>query len=138
MTPRSHRVAQLAHDLVARRSGFSQRKEYGALAHKLPTMILQNGMAQATGFLLAKTSSRKDSEHAALLNDFAAVLRESAGITGCLDGAALHRHVIDASALDTMQLTRRGLEASAWIKRYVQGVLKLSATGDAVDEAPVP
>lgn len=138
MIPRSHRAAQVAHRLVSDRRNFGKRKEYGALAHKLPAMILQNGMAQATGFLLAKMSGNNDNEHAALLDDFAAVLHESAGLGSNLDGASLHRLVIDASTLDTMQLTRRGLEASAWIKRYVQGVLKLGATGDAVDEAPAP
>ena len=39
-----------------------------------------------------------------------------------------------------MNLTRRSLEAGAWIKRYVQGVLRVDATGDqaAEDETPAP
>lgn len=138
MTPRSHRVAQIAHERVSAQCTFSRRKEYGALAHKLPSMILQNGLAQATGFLLAKMSAKENSEHAALLNDLAIVLHRSAGRSGNADGESLHRLAIGASAAQTMQLTRHSLEASAWIRRYVQGVLKLSATGDEADEAALP
>ena len=45
--------------------------KYGALAHRLPGMLLENGLAQATGFLLAKNNP----EHHALLDDLCVVLR---------------------------------------------------------------
>lgn len=125
MRPRSHHVAQAAYDCVERRKTFAKKKKYGALAHKLPALILQNGLAQASGFLLAKD----EEEGRALLDDLAQVLRAS-GEGACADRNALHRTVIGADAVKTMHLTRRALEASGWIKRYVQGVLKVDATGD--------
>lgn len=108
---------------------FSLAKEYGALAHKLPAMILQNGLAQATGFLLAKGS--KKHEHGAVLDDLAAVMSAA---EGCLadSGSALHAEIIAADMAATMRLTRCALEASGWLKRYVQGVLKVDATGEEV------
>lgn len=125
MMPRSHLVAQSAYNRVNARLEFSAKKKYGALAHKLPVLILQNGLAQASGFLLDKD---KD-EHRALLDDLAQVLRET-GESGCGDRNELHQSVIRANTLNTMHLTRRALEASGWIKRYVQGVLKVNATGE--------
>jgi CRISPR-associated protein Cmr5 len=119
---RGHAVAKKAYQRVEARLKFEKKKEYGSLAHKLPVLILQNGLAQATGFLLAKG---KD-EHLALLDDLAHLLGDAGGKT-------LHQTVIAADVAQTMLLTRRGLEAAGWLKRYVQGVLKVNATG-AEDE----
>ncbi len=122
---RTHAVAREAYERVHARRDCPEKKKYGVLAHKLPGMILENGLAQATGFLLAKGKT----EHLALLDDLSAVLRAARAITAP-DGPAFHRTVI-ASDLDrTMRLTRRTLEASGWIKRYVQGVLRVDATGE--------
>lgn len=126
-TPRSHRVAQQAYQRVAARQTYADKKAYGALAHKLPILILQNGLAQATGFLLAKARN----EHTDLLEDLAQVLRDT-GETGCATRDAFHQTILSADTTQTMHLTRRALEASGWIKRYVQGVLKVDATGEDV------
>lgn len=142
ITVRTHAVASAAYERVAARRDKAWKKQYGALAHKLPGMILQNGLAQATGFLLAKGNR----EHLALLEDLNAVLRAAGAVsagtadTGGPDGPALHDLIIRSGLTDTMNLTRRSLEASAWIKRYVQGVLRVDATGDqaAEDETPTP
>jgi CRISPR-associated protein Cmr5 len=123
MKLRAHDVAQNAYKLVEARLNFDKKKEYGSLAHKLPVLILQNGLAQAAGFLLAKS----EAHHQALLDDLASVL----GIAGRDE---LHRQVIAADVTQTMLLTRRSLEAAGWIKRYVQGLLKVSSTGDNTDE----
>ena len=135
ITVRTHAVAGAAYKCVdARRD---EAKQYGALAHKLPGMILQNGLAQATGFLLAKGNR----EHLALLDDLNAVLHAAGAVPAdTADGRALHDLVIRSTLTETMHLTRRSLEASAWIKRYVQGVLRVDATGDqaAEDETPAP
>lgn len=119
MKLRSHEVARKAYELVEARLTFDKKKEYGSLAHKLPVLILQNGLAQATGFLLAKG----EAHHQALLGDLARLL-------GKADGQSLHQSVIAADVTQTMLLTRRALEAAGWIKRYVQGVLKVNATGE--------
>ena len=125
MKPRSHQLALAAYERVEARIKFPDTKKYGALAHKLPTLILQNGLAQATGFLLAKGKE----EHLALLDDLAQVLRD-VGEGGCADRTAMHKTIIAADVNKTMHLTRRTLEASGWLKRYVQGILKVDATGE--------
>lgn len=118
MKTRTHAVATKAYECVAAHTNDPRRKEYGALAHALPGMILQNGLAQATGFLLAKGKG----EHKALLNDLNTVLRSS-GASAASDGDALHQLIIDSDLGRTMRLTRLSLEASGWMKRYAQGVL---------------
>lgn len=121
MKLRSHEMAQQAFACVEKRK--EKKKEYGALAHKLPVLILQNGLAQASGFLMAKG----EAHHQALLEDLAHLL-------GKPDGKSLHQTVIAADVTQTMLLTRRSLEAAGWLKRYVQGVLKVDATGEESKE----
>ena len=135
MNIRTHAVAREAYARVDehRNDENANRKKYGALAHKLPSMLLENGLAQATGFLLAKGTSehlaKGTSEHLALLDDLNAVLR-AAGATNTVNGSDLHQTVIESDLNRTMILTRSSLEASGWLKRYVQGVLGVDATGE--------
>ncbi|WP_082674222.1 type III-B CRISPR module-associated protein Cmr5 [Thiohalocapsa sp. ML1] len=127
---RSHLVAVAAFESVSARTGESFKKQYGALTHKLPVLILQNGLAQASGFLLAKG----ENEHLAVLNDLLAVLRQG-GSTNAADARSFHSEIIAADLSRTMQLTRHALDAAAWMKRYVQGELGITATGDTLAEA---
>ena len=127
MKVRAHDVAKVAYERVAARQNADNTRKYGAIAHKLPGMILQNGLAQATGFLLAKGASAP--EHLMLLDDLNTVLRAGGTLT-VTSGDALHREIIGADLAKTLKLTRAALEASGWIKRYVQGVLRVTATGD--------
>lgn len=129
---RIHQVATVAFGRVQARADEdkSWQKKYGAVAHKLPGMILQNGLAQATGFLLAKG----EPEHRAVLDDLTQVMR-AAGVTTAVDRDALHQQIIGADLQQTLRLTRQALEASSWLKRYVQGLLRITATGDLGDES---
>ena len=126
---RTHNVARAAFKCVdahARSSSSeSEKRAYGALAHKLPGMILQNGLAQVTGFLLAKGKK----EHDSLIRDLAKVLSKSGAIEE-LDAEDLHKQIIDSELHRYIFLTRRSLEASGWLKRYVQGVLRVGPTGE--------
>lgn len=131
MNVRAHRVAKAAYACVEARKNETNKKKYGAIAHKLPGMILQNGLAQATGFLLAKGAGAP--EHLMLLDDLTAVLR-AGGALDVASGDALHQEIIGADLAKTLKLTRAALEASGWIKRYVQGVLRVTATGDDANE----
>lgn len=122
---RTHTVATSAYKVILARKGQKLEKQYGALAHKLPGLILQNGLAQATGFLLAKGKG----EHIALLADLGQVLHAiDSGISG--DASTLHQEIIAADLTKTIGLTRRTLEVAGWMKRYVQGVLGVDATGE--------
>lgn len=134
MSIRANRVATAAYRQVDARRAVSpaEQKKYGAIAHKLPGMILQNGLAQATGFLLAKGKNESGDHHSWLLDDLNAVLR-AAGVLDEPDRTALHQRAIEADLGQSLRLTRAALEASGWLKRYVQGLLRVSATGDAAD-----
>lgn len=90
-------------------------KGYRTLALNFPVMILQSGLTQATGFLLAK--AKDGNEHQKYLNDLA-------GILGQNTGALLHESVIKSNLVQYQQLTRKALEASAWLKRYTQALLE--------------
>jgi CRISPR-associated protein Cmr5 len=126
---RSHRVATAAYQCVENRRDEPNKKKYGAIAHKLPGMILQNGLAQATGFLLAKGGGGDGQHFLDLLDDLNAVLH-AGGTPTVANRDALHQAIIGADLPQTLKLTRAALEASGWIKRYVQGVLRVTATGD--------
>ena len=116
---RTHKLATEAYRRVAERKGKQHENAYSSLAHSFPSMILQNGLAQATGFLIAKGKG----EHESLLADLNAVLRAAESVAS-EDGDALHQTIIAADLSETMQLTRHALDASAWIKRYSQGLLE--------------
>jgi len=129
---RTQKVASAAYRCVtARKDGLepAQRKAYGALAHKFPAMVLENGLAQATGFLLAKGRA----EHIALFDDIRQILH-SVGATQASDPKALHKKIIESDLQAIMLLTQRTLDASGWLKRYVQGILNVSASGDESSE----
>jgi len=130
---RTHRIATAAYQIVDAHQNDENRKKYGALAHKLPGLILQNGLAQASGFLIAKGNQ----EHTDLLNDLNQVLRASGAISSD-NGCALHQIVIASELRQNQLLTRRALEAASWIKRYVQGVLRINATGEDQDNSEEP
>ena len=139
MRVRTHAVAKAAYTRITRRrdgmEGAVDNKKYGALAHKLPGMILENGLAQTTGFLLAKAGESDNSEHRALLEDLRAVLC-AADATTAADGRVLHEEIIESDLDRTLILTRRSLEAGGWLKRYAQGVLGVDATGEQASGEP--
>lgn len=104
-------------------------KNYATIVHKLPTMILQNGLPQATGFLLAKASSEK--AHDTLLKHLLVVFKQiDNDFEGLEDIKKFHEIIIDSELKQIMRYTREALEISGWLRRYVQGILKISATGD--------
>jgi CRISPR-associated protein Cmr5 len=127
METRSQKYARAAYDRIMARKETPVEARYGALALSFPVMVLQSGLAQATGFLLAKGRD----EHHALLDDLAGVLQQCGTVT--LPNAhpartGLHEYII-ASDLATYQyLTRCVLEAAGWFKRYAQGILKADPT----------
>lgn len=87
------------------------RKEYKSRADSFPVMVLQSGLAQAIGFLHAK--SKNERAYATYLADLASVL-------GHADAKALHRKVLDASLPEYRHLSHEVLEVAALIKRFGQ------------------
>lgn len=134
MKPRSQIIATAAFEQINARRSAEDNKKYATLVHKLPTMILQNGLAQTTGFLLAKD----EAHHQALLNDLTAVFKQvDTTLENITDGEALHKVIIELDLYQIMCMTREALEIAGWLRRYVQGVLKIDATGESIDKPSV-
>lgn len=117
MQTRSQRYAKAAYAKVDAVKDSSMAKKYGALALNFPVMVLQSGLAQATGFVLAK----KNDEHLRYLDDLAESIGEG-------HGPAFHKTIIASDLADYQHLTRRTLDAAGWFKRYAQGLLGAEAT----------
>ncbi|MGP5437425.1 type III-B CRISPR module-associated protein Cmr5 [Psychrobacter alimentarius] len=113
MKIRTHKYAELAYPLVNDIKGSSVESKYRTLALTFPTMIMQSGLAQAIGFLMAKN---KD-EHKELLQHMAILLNE-------VDSKSLHDKIINSSVTEYQLLSREALDASAWLKRYTQALLE--------------
>ncbi|WP_127958217.1 type III-B CRISPR module-associated protein Cmr5 [Serratia microhaemolytica] len=136
MKPRNQTIASAAFARINARkeNRKEENKKYGTLVHKLPAMILQNGLAQTTGFLLAKN----EAHHQALLDDLIAVFKKvDANLANITDGEALHGEIIQSDLYQIMRLTRNALDIAGWLRRYVQGVLKIDATGESIDKDAV-
>lgn len=109
-------------------------KNYATIAHKLPTMILQNGLAQATGFLLAK--SAKEKAHAEMLKHLLAAFQKiDDDFKHVQKNEEFHQKIIDSNLTQIMGYTRESLEIAGWLRRYVQGILKRGATGEMEEES---
>lgn len=134
MKPRSQIIATAAFERINDRKDkpSDENKKYAKLAHKLPTMILQNGLAQTTGFLLAKA----EDHHKALLKDLMAVFKQMDTTLENITDAdnALHLKIINSDLYQIMRMTREALEIAGWLRRYVQGILKIGADGNSLDE----
>ncbi|GHU35365.1 hypothetical protein AGMMS50256_30440 [Betaproteobacteria bacterium] len=100
------------------------RKDYGDLALNFPVMVLQSGLAQTSGFVLAK----KRAGQLRYLNDLADVLGET-------DAENFHKKIIATQLGEYQRLTRHTLDAAGWLKRYVQGCPKIEADATSGGDA---
>lgn len=94
-------------------------KLYGSLAHKLPVLIRQAGLAQALAFVDARgRDTQKD-----LLTHLSLTVKKSE------DGLLTRSR--EANLGEYVQLTRETLAALTWYKRFAQSVLEVEAGEDA-------
>jgi CRISPR-associated protein Cmr5 len=125
MRARSQQQAETIHGLVEQiRRDVRERKDqkrYGALCHRFPLMVRENGLAAAIGFLAAKGTDPAGPE-SRLLAHYAAVLN-------CAGGEALRQSCVASSLDEYRRLTRTALQASEWFKRYAEAILKVDASG---------
>lgn len=96
-------------------------KEYRTVALGFPAMVMQAGLAQALGFLVAKNKDH----HKHFLEDIQHVVKEC-GNPLLRDKHLLQQAAITCSLNDYRRLTRDVLDAAVWLKRFVQ------AKGDAI------
>lgn len=131
MQIRTQKYAQIAYPLVEAIQGHEIEAKYRTLALNFPTMILQSGLAQAIGFLMAKDKQ----EHKVLLSHIVVLVNknESPDMNQmCLKQTDdikkmtknFHDKVVDSNITDYQLYTRKAIEASSWLKRYTQALLK--------------
>ena len=118
MTIRTHKYAEIAYPLVEQIQGTDVESKYRTLALTFPTMIMQSGLAQAIGFLMAKNNP----EHQYVLSHIAKLLNYVDKGQG--NAQALHQAVLSSSVTEYQLLSRKALEASSWLKRYTQALLE--------------
>lgn len=127
MQIRTQTYAELAYPLVVEISkNKSIQKEYRTQALNLPTMILQSGLMQTVGFLMAKNEAR----HIQLLNHLVIVLGyaqkcdESDLEKMKTNREKLHNDILCSDVMRYQCLTRNAIEASGWLKRYTEALLE--------------
>lgn len=113
MTIRSQKYAQEAYSLVAKVQGHQLETQYRTLALNFPNMILQSGLSQAIGFLMAKGKE----EHQMLLEHLAVLVLNK-------PVKEFHQTILEVDLTHYQLLTRQTLEAASWLKRYTQALLE--------------
>ena len=96
------------------------QKQYGSLCHRFPIMVLRNGLAQAVGYLAAK--SKNTPAHGLLLGHIAAHLDSDA------NAASYQTHVNRADIAEYRHMTREALAAAVWYKRFAESLLNVDAS----------
>lgn len=91
-----------------------ERDEYKARADGFPVMVMQAGLAQAAGFMIAQGAEKP--VYRRYFDDLAAVL-------GASDGKALQDMIIGAELPEYRRLTRQALAVATWFKRFGQAYL---------------
>lgn len=104
-----------------------KKNRYGKLCYDFPFMVRENGLIAAFGFLLAKSKESEESPEGTLLNHYSSLLNLG-------NPTAMHQHMLDAPLMEYRHLTQRTLQLAEWFKRYAEGVLKVDATGESVEE----
>ena len=114
MEIRTQKYAEIAYPLVQAVKNSDIEAKYRTLALNFPTMILQSGLAQAIGFLMAKN----EAHHIRLLQHLAQLLDYQDNTN------QLHEDVRQFDITQYQLLTRKAIEASSWLKRYTQALLE--------------
>ncbi len=128
-------------------------KDYLTRSRGFPALVMQSGLVQATGFLIAKSQPGGDADgkrdvpgkhnapgkhDAAGKHDaYAAYAASLARVLGHADAAALHAQAVggdEHEAVDYRQLTRDVLHAASHLRRYAQIELKPEAASANADD----
>jgi CRISPR-associated protein Cmr5 len=105
-------MAQSAYKQVSERK---PSKEYTSFARDFPTLVHSCGLAQTLAFALAKKGHQLD-----YANDLANVLT-AAGLPGVESAERLSDKARSVGVVEYLRLSRAGLTAAVWLKRYVEG-----------------
>lgn len=111
---RTQHYAEVSLKKINEIKGKDISKEYKSRSDNFPVMVMQSGLAQAVGFMLAKGA--KDVTYSQYLNDLSSVM-------GAADGKAFHTNIIQAPLPEYRRLTHETLNAAGWFKRFGQAYL---------------
>lgn len=117
---RTQKYAKLAYPLVEGIQKTSIEAKYRTLALTFPAMVMQSGLAQAIGFLMAKGNE----EHKIMLTHIATLLNYK----GSNATENMHQAILSSDLTEYQLLTRNALEATSWLKRYTQALLEKEGT----------
>ncbi|PPC90173.1 MAG: type III-B CRISPR module-associated protein Cmr5 [Methylobacter sp.] len=133
MQTRSQQHSKLAYEHISRISqdesnGWSENetKQYGALCHRFPILVLRSGLAQAVAFVSIKAAAGKKPYQTFLKHLSIIVSGESQ------EFAAFQQQIHRMALADYQRATRRVLDAAVWYKRFAVSLLKVEA-GDTDD-----
>ncbi len=118
MEIRTHKYAKAAYPLIEAVKDSDIESKYRTLALNFPTMIMQSGLMQAIGFLQAKGKP----EHQTMLQHMANLLGYHTGEQADIE--RLENAILSSDITKYQLLTRKALNASGWLKRYTQALLK--------------
>ena len=126
-------VTAFSESLKDTRDADALRKDYLTRAKGFPAMVMQSGLVQSIGFLVAKSTSgdakQGDEADASKKHEaYAHYARSLADVLPDMDIETLHRYAIGGDgAPDYRQLTRDVLLAATHLRRYAQIELKIDA-----------
>ncbi|MGC1378518.1 MAG: type III-B CRISPR module-associated protein Cmr5 [Anaerolineales bacterium] len=100
-----------------------ERKQYGAMAHKLPILVRQAGLLQAITFVY----TRGKPGHTNLLKDLAQTVCKN-------DPESFLGKCRTDELSDYIWLTRKTLAALEWYKRFAESVLGVKASDDGGED----
>lgn len=114
---REQKRARSAFERVSQHRGkeASWRDQYGGMAHKLPVLVRQAGLAQALAFV----ESRGKEAHRVFLEDLAQTLG--------LSKNELLKQSREAQLSQYLRFSREVLAVAQWYKRFAQSVLDVEA-----------
>lgn len=105
--------------------------EYGSRANSFPIMILQSGIAQALGFLRAKSANRHstlEKAYAQYYDDLVAIIRIAMPALPA-DGESFYSKVLEAELGEYRRISQFALDSAVWLKRLYQGTPKAANGG---------
>ncbi|VEG12221.1 type III-B CRISPR module-associated protein Cmr5 [Moraxella cuniculi] len=112
---RTQKYAEIAYPLVEDvKNDAKMEAKYRTLALAFPTMIMQSGLVQAIGFLMAKN----EDHHKKILDHLTKLLDHQ------ITPKDLYKKIYKSDIAEYQLLTRKAIEASGWLKRYAQALLK--------------
>ena len=119
MQTREQKYAESAYNQIYEiyANGKDYHTKYGSLAHKLPILVRQAGLAQSLAF----AATRKPAAQKMLLEHLAATVMDD-------DFGELLKQSRELPLLEYMRLSDDVMLALTWYKRYVQSVLGVDAT----------